>query len=187
LAGLVGISLFSRIERSRLMDNPARACIHEAITQEPGLSLTELAQRAGIAWGTAVHHLRRLEANGLIVSKHLGQRRYFIANSPAAAQRSAVAVVMHPTARRIAHLVSQQPGIDQTGICAALHLNNPAASKHLGHFEEQGLVLSVRTGRNRTYHPTGGLHSALRLIDPAPASASAAAHPLLVAPQVGAW
>lgn len=173
LAGLIGIPLFSRIERSRLMDNPARAHIHEAITQEPGLSLTELAQRTGVAWGTAVHHLRRLESHGLLVSKRQGERRYFIANTPAAAQRSAVSVVMHPTARRIARLLHQQPGIDQTGICLALQLNNPAASKHLGQFEAQGLVVSRRAGRSRVYQPTGALHEALLVVEPALGHAAA--------------
>jgi predicted transcriptional regulator len=122
-----------------------------------------------------VHHLRRLESHGLVVSKRQGERRYFIANTPAAAQRSAVAVVMHPTARRIAQLVRQQPGIDQTGICLALHLNNPAASKHLGHFEAQGLVVSQRAGRSRLYQPTGALHAALLVAEPAAHFASSPA------------
>lgn len=169
LAGLgIAGALFSRIERSSLLDNPVRARILDTIAQDPGISLSDVTARAGVAWGTAVHHLRRLERHGAIVSlRPLAHRRYFVTDSPGAAQRSAVAVVMHPTARRIACLVSQRPGIDQTGICTALHLNNPAASKHLGQFEAQGLVLSSRTGRNRTYHPTGSLHSALLLVEPA--------------------
>lgn len=160
------VPLFSRIERDRLLDNPVRARVHEAVAQEPGLSLSDVAARAGIAWGTAVHHLSRLESNGLLVSTSRGgHRRFFVANTPAAAQRSAVAVVLHPTARRIAELVARRPGIDQSGICQALDLNNPAASKHLGRFEAQGLVLSQRSGRSRHYHPTGGLRSALVLLD----------------------
>lgn len=168
LAALVpaAVPLFSRIERDRLLDNPVRARVHEAVAQDPGLSLSDIAARAGIAWGTAVHHLSRLESNGLLVSTSRGgHRRFFVANTPAAAQRSAVAVVLHPTARRIAELVAQRPGIDQSGICQALDLNNPAASKHLGRFEAQGLVLSERSGRSRHYHPTGGLRSALVLLD----------------------
>ncbi len=169
LAGAIfAFPLFSRIERSRLLDNPVRARVHDAVTQDPGISLSDVSARAGIAWGTAVHHLRRLEAHDMVVSvTRSGHRRFFAANTPAATQRAAVSVVMHPTARRIAHLVSQRPGIDQTGICKTLNLNNPAASKHLHQFEAQGLVLSQRTGRSRHYHPTGGMHSALLLLEPA--------------------
>lgn len=173
LGALAGaIPLFSRIERGGVLDNPIRARVHDAIAQEPGLSLSEVSQRAGIAWGTTVHHLRRLEAHGLVVSVHeLAHKRFFIANTPAASQRAALAVVMHPTARRIAEYVAVRPGTDQAGLCRALGLNNPAASKHLGHFESRGLVLSERSGRSRLYHPTGGLHSVLQLLEPAGSTA----------------
>lgn len=173
LAALPLLSLFSRIERGAVMDNAQRARVHEVIAQDPGLSLSQVSARAGIAWGTAVHHLRRLEQHGMVVSlRDMGHRRFFIANTPAAAQRAAVSVVMHPTARRIAEFVAHRPGTDQAGICQALGLNNPAASKHLSHFEQRGLVVAQRSGRSRHYHATGGLHSALLLLDPAPAMAS---------------
>lgn len=184
---LPSMPLFSRIERGDVLQNPVRARIHEAVQQDPGLSLTELADRAGVAWGTAVHHLRRLEDTGLLVSTNGGgHRRFFAANTPAAAQRSAVAVVLHPTARRIAELVAQRPGIDQAGICDALRLNNPAASKHLGRFERHGLVLSQRSGRSRHYQATGGLHSALVLLDPPNAQAPAQALGFALASRVAA-
>ena len=174
--GLGAAPLFSRIRREGVLDNPARARVHDAIAQEPGLSLSDVAQRAGIAWGTAVHHLRRLEGHGLIVSaRERSHRRFFVANTPAAAQRRQMAVVIHPTARRIAEFVSHRPGTNQAGICQALGLNNPAASKHLGHFESEGLVLSQRSGRSRVYHATSGLHVALGLLEPAQ-SARAVAH-----------
>lgn len=173
-AGLaVAFPLFSRIERGAVMDNAQRARVHELVAQDPGLSLSEISARAGLAWGTTVHHLRRLEQHGMVVSQRdLGHRRFFLANTPAAAQRSAMAVVMHPTARRIAEYVAQRPGTDQAGLCEALGLNNPAASKHLSHFEQRGLVVAERSGRSRHYHPTGGLHSALLLLEPATVTAA---------------
>ncbi|MEA3167049.1 MAG: hypothetical protein QOJ26_1933 [Thermoplasmata archaeon] len=186
LAGLgLAVPLFSRIEQGNLLDNPIRARVQGIIAQDPGLSLSEVTTRAGIAWGTAVHHLRRLESHGKVVSlRQLGHRRYFIANTEAASQRTAMAVVMHPTARRIAELVSQRPGIDQAGICLALGLHNPAASKHLSQFVDQGLVLSSRSGRSKLYQATGGLHSALRLLEPEGTVARAHAHPQAVLGQV---
>lgn len=184
---LAAIPLFSRIERGQVMDNPVRARVHEIIATEPGLSLSQVSLRAGIAWGTAVHHLRRLEAHGVVVSQSQHpHRRYFIANTPAAAQRASMAVVMHPTARRIAEFVAQTPGTDQSGICQALGLKNPAASKHLGRFEADGLVLSQRTGRSRHYHATGGLHSALLLLEPSRAAPMVAPTRMLATQSQGA-
>jgi DNA-binding transcriptional ArsR family regulator len=175
------IPLFSRIERCDVLDNPVRARVLDAVAQEPGLSLSEVTQRAGIAWGTAVHHLRLLERHRLVVSvRELAHHRYFAADTPAAAQRAAVSVVLHPTARRIAEFVAQRPGTDQAGICRALRLNNPSASKHLSQFESRGLVQSQRVGRSRLYQATVGLHSALLLLDPA--SAPATGTPALASP-----
>lgn len=166
-ATLAALALFSRIERGSAMDNPVRARVQAALVQEPGLSLTQVGQRAGIAWGTTVHHLRRLESLGLVVSvRERSERRYFVANTPAALARTAMAVVMQPTARRIAEFVADRPGVDQAGICQALGVNNPSASKHLQRFEAQGLVLSQRVGRHRLYTATGGLQTALQILDP---------------------
>ncbi|MES2154715.1 MAG: winged helix-turn-helix transcriptional regulator [bacterium] len=188
-AGLVvGLPLFSRIARGKLLDNPVRARVHEVITQDPGLSLSDVRTRTGIAWGTAVHHLRRLEDNGMVVSvSQLSRRRYFAADTPAASQRTAMAVVMHPTARRIANLVSQQPGLDQTAICQTLGLNNPSASKHLRQFAGQGLVLVERDGRSRIYRPTIAMHSALSLLDPVAAVVTIRPTALAATPVPGAW
>lgn len=182
LVGLMpAMFLFSRIERGALLDNPVRARVHDVVTQDPGLSLSEVRARTGIAWGTAVHHLRRLEDHGMVVSVNLlAHRRYFAANTPAASQRTALAVVIHPTARRIAQLVIERPGIDQSGICQALGLNNPAASKHLRQFEAQGLVHSHRSGRSRFYRPTDALGSALRLLEPAPLMVSVPSYAMAV-------
>lgn len=185
LLGLLpAMGLFSRLERGDLMDNPVRARVHDAVAQDPGLSVSEVRSRTGIAWGTAVHHLRRLEQHGMVVSvSQLAHRRYFAANSPAASQRTAIAVVMHPTARRIAHAVNARPGIDQTGICQSLGINNPAASKHLRQFEAQGLVQTARDGRSRLYHPTGAMTSVLGLLEPEHTMPAQAMRPLAMTTQ----
>lgn len=181
------LSLFSRIEKGRILDNPVRSRVHDLVVQEPGITLTAIQARAGVAWGTTVHHLRRLEAHGLVVSaQQAGHHRYYLANSAAAARRNAVAVIAHPTARRIAELVAHRPGIDQAGICRTLGLNNPAASKHLSQFALQGLVLSQRAGRFRHYHATGGLHEVLALTDPPALAALASSRPLAPGHRMGA-
>ena len=173
LLGLATFGLFSRIERGDLLENPVRARVHEAIAQEPGLTISDLQSRAGVAWGTTVHHLRRLESHGLVVSiAQGGHRRYFIANTPPAAQRLALASLMQPTAHRIATLVAVRPGIDQSALCETLGLNGPSASKHLGHFRGQGLVESQRVGRRTLHRPTQGLLAALGVVGHAPIASS---------------
>ncbi len=165
LLGLLPLGLFSRIDRGQLLDNPVRARVHDAVAQDPGLTLSEVQARAGVAWGTTVHHLRRLESHGLLVSiTQNAHRRYFVSNTPAAARRSAVSAIRHPTARRIADLVLLRPGIDQSGVCQELGLNGPSVSKHLGQFRGHGLIESERQGRRTLLHPTDGLRAATGLL-----------------------
>jgi len=182
--------LFSRIAGEDLLENPARARVHEAIAQEPGLSMQDVRDRAGIAWGTTVHHLARLEHHGLVVSvRDGGSRRYFPANTTAARYRRELSALAHPTTLALARAVAQSPGIDQKGLCAGLGLLNPAASKHLARLGRMGLVEAVPVGRSRRYQPTPRLADVLAQHDavtqgiftaeartPAPAPALAVPH-----------
>jgi predicted transcriptional regulator len=174
LGGAVLVPLFSRIGGDRMLENEVRQRLHEAIEQDPGLSMGVLRDRTGVAWGTAVYHLHRMERTGLVVSlRQGGYRRYF---SPHASSRhrSHIAVLSHPTAQRIALFVHGHPGTDQGSVCRELGLLHPAASKHLGRFETLGLVTAQRAGRSRLYHPTQDMQVALNLVEPAASPAPAA-------------
>ena len=164
-AGLAGLPLghlFSRIQGPRVLEHQTRAHLNQIVAERPGLSQQELQVAAALAWGTTLHHLRRLERNGLIVSEVQGGRhRYFPANSEASRNRAGLALVSQPTAQRIALLVSQSPGRAQDEICQVLGLRGPAASKHLARFEKNGLVTVVRDGRHRRYNPTLQMHAVL--------------------------
>ncbi|MEA3143441.1 MAG: hypothetical protein QOG31_765 [Thermoplasmata archaeon] len=165
LAALVlglGTFLFSRIDGEALLENPVRQRVLETIRDGPGVCIGEVRDRTGVAWGTAVYHLHRLERSGVVVSvRQKGARRYFAANTQVSRHRTDIAALAHPTAQRIAHLVHRRPGIDQSGVCRELGLQNPAASKHLGRFQSLGLVTAQRAGRSRLYQGTAALEQAL--------------------------
>jgi predicted transcriptional regulator len=160
------LPLFSRIQSAKVLDNPTRARVHDVVLQDPGVSLEDVRSRAGIAHGTAIHHLRRLEDTGLLVSvSQSARRRYFPANTLTSSRRGQLAALSHPTARLVADLVRRRPGVDQTGLCEALGLRNPAASKHLRQLALHGLVQTQRLGRRCHYHPTEALHAAFGLAE----------------------
>lgn len=157
--------LFSRIETPRVLDNPVRSRLNDLVAARPGATLEDLRAASGIAWGTAVHHLRRLEAHGLVVSTTTGARhRFFPANTAASKHRASLASLAQPTAQRIARAVHDAPGIGQDQLCRQLGLNGPAASKHLGRFASQGLVAVRADGRRRLYTATDELRAALGLV-----------------------
>ncbi|HEX9815655.1 MAG TPA: hypothetical protein VGB18_01630 [Candidatus Thermoplasmatota archaeon] len=150
-----GFGLFSRIEDNKLLEHPLRSRLHQTILENPGLPLTELCVRIGASWGTTVHHLRRLEHGRLVLSQRgRAGRMYFPVNSTVSNVREAWAATSSDTARKIARFVHDHPGTDQKTVCVALGLRNPAASKHLGRFEDLGLVASRFEARHRIYTPT---------------------------------
>jgi DNA-binding MarR family transcriptional regulator len=160
------LPLFARINGERLLENPVRARVHEAIHKDPGISLQDVRDRAGIAWGTTVHHLNRLERHGFVVSvRHGNHRRFFPSNTQASRHRRELTALSHPTAHRIAVHVRSTPGTDQKGLCEALDIRNPAASKHLTRFERLGLVQSEVVGRSKMYHPTDLLMAVLSTLE----------------------
>lgn len=162
LLALPLLGAFSRIQHDDVLENAGRARIHEIIVQDPGLSLQDIQRRAGVAWGTAVHHVRRLEQHGLINSVREGpHRRFFESKTHPAPSIKGAAALFQPTARRIAQLVAERPGLNQARLCQELGVRNPAASKHLGHFESLGFVTATPVGRSKVYHPTLALRFAL--------------------------
>ncbi|MHB8634371.1 MAG: winged helix-turn-helix transcriptional regulator [Thermoplasmatota archaeon] len=161
-ASLAVAPLFSRIATPGVLDNPVRNRIRDVVAAAHGISIAEVRRQAGVAWGTSVHHLRRLERHGLVVGVRQGRQRTFYASGSAASrERQALGAVAHPTAMRIAVLVQLRPGIDQKALCVELGIRNPAASKHLGRFERLGLVRRERAGRSCHYHATDELVRAL--------------------------
>ncbi|MHB1260888.1 MAG: ArsR family transcriptional regulator [Thermoplasmatota archaeon] len=139
-AGTGGAGLFSRIEDSRLLDHKGRAAIVQAIEAEPGVHLRELARRTGQAEGALRHHLRKLEAAGLVVARPLGGYLcYFAPAAASAAGAGASAAARSEGARKV--LAAMQGGA--TGvreIAAATGLAPSTVSHHLGRLREAGAV-----------------------------------------------
>jgi DNA-binding transcriptional ArsR family regulator len=60
-----------------LIGDPARAAILVALMDGRALTVSELAQAAGVGLSTASTHLSQLDAGGLIVARKQGRHRYF--------------------------------------------------------------------------------------------------------------
>lgn len=66
---LLGFGLYSRLSRGKELDHPLRAAICDEVRDSGPLSAAELARRRGVHLTTALYHLRRLEAAGLLVAR----------------------------------------------------------------------------------------------------------------------
>lgn len=148
-------ALYSRITDDDLLENETRAKVTEFVEEHPGASIQDIQEAAGVAWGTAIYHLARLERHGKMVSLRDGNfRRYWVSGTTEARRREALAVLRTDVARQLALAVHRNPGIKQKELCEKIGIRNPVASKYLKRLAEQKLVRDEPQGRFRCYYPT---------------------------------
>lgn len=155
------LPLFTRLAPADLLESGARSRIVALLRTEPGLGITDVCQRLGIGWGTAVHHLTRLEAAGLVVSQDAGRRRRFFLPHESESRRTAVCVLTTEMNRRLLEHIRDHPGVTQRETCAALGLSAPLAHKYMARLIGRGLVAAVREWRSVRYYTTDSVRDAM--------------------------
>lgn len=159
LTPAVALFLFARIRGHEVLEHPLRARLLALVQQRPGLGLSELATQAGVGWGTIVHHMNRLEDEGLVSSEQAGRRRAFFAAHADSATRGLAALAQRPAAKRLAAAVLARPGVSQRDAASAAGVSPPLAHRLLLELETRGLVRSEKTWRTRAYYATPRLHA----------------------------
>lgn len=141
-------ALYARIPPSDVLSSDVRRRVYQLVQAEPGLSLSELAQRAALSWGNTVHHLSVLKRSGLVVSlRHGRYRRWFAAGAVEQGQRGQVAALRNPVSARVARLVLEVPGLSQKQLADRMAMSPQAVHWHLARLAQAGLVQRVREGR----------------------------------------
>lgn len=154
-AGLAhALGLFSRIDDGALASHPLRRQALDYIATNPGAGIQDIRRGLGIAWGTAVYHLGRLERAGLVAVRPVGGRRghWPLGQAPA---RDALA----PTGQALVRLVRERPGLAQNELARLAGIGAPAACKQLRRLESAGFIEAEWAGRARHYRPTHRLET----------------------------
>jgi predicted transcriptional regulator len=147
-------ALYTRIPRDAVLAHETRERIYKLVRDQPGIHVYEVCDRLGLGWGTAVHHLKILQDQGMLTSHRDGRyRRFFLVGDDRISYREAVGVLRHPTSRRIAQVVASRPGLIQKDVCAALGLSTSLVAWHLGRLKAAGVVSAERRGRTIEYRP----------------------------------
>lgn len=142
------VALYSRLTKSDLLDNEHRDKVYKLVQEQPGIGLSEVAQRTGLGWGTTVYHLDRLERAQMLASERMGgHRRYFPMGTVPRASRKGIGTLKADTTRSVAAFLAQRPGASQTELCEGLGLSASAASKQVTKLEDAGLVRRERDGK----------------------------------------
>lgn len=147
--------LFSKIAPARILHHPRRAAIHDFVIQEPGVSVSVVANGLGIPWFKTLYHVRRLEQAGrLRLHKISGRTAIFPANAGFRGREARVALLQRDTLRRVMDALRRTPGLDQARLAEQLGLSRPRMSQALKSLVGLGLVRANRHGRRLRYSPT---------------------------------
>jgi predicted transcriptional regulator len=142
------VALYAKISRAEVFENAVRERIFQAIRDHPGLSASDLAQRAGVAWGTTIYHLDVLEQTRMVTSLREGRhRRYFENGAQLSAAKETVAILQNPVTAQIAQTVQTMPGLTQKDLAQATGLTPQALHWHLLRLVKTGVVRKQREGR----------------------------------------
>lgn len=159
---LVGFALFSRIRKPGALDHPTRAEIHQALEQEPGLSIEELGDRTGVPRSTLSHHLRKLVDVGLVDRIQVnGRACHFVRRGIGRRERRARAVLKSERLREIVGYVASHPDADGRDVARALRLDEGTVSYHLNRLDRWGLVNRSSDGRRKVVRLSDAMRRAL--------------------------
>lgn len=146
--------LYTRLKDDELLDHDERRSIYEMVQTEPGLSVSEVMERRGTAWGQTVYHLERLTEAGLLDEEPDGRYRRFYPVGLDPGEREAVGLLREESPRRIVEHLVENPASIQKEIASAVGLASSTVSKHLRRLEERGLVERAEDGRCVRYRTT---------------------------------
>jgi DNA-binding transcriptional ArsR family regulator len=163
-AALVGLRRFatlllaplaSRLTRSEILENDTRKQIYEAIEEEPGINLRGLADEVDVAWGTLLHHLKKLEKAHLVKSERYGKYRRFFKNGSTYSEeeQERLAALSTPSTARVAEYILENPGANQSEIGDEIGVTASTILFHVKRLKEVDLVEEEREGRYVHYYP----------------------------------
>ena len=149
---LLFLPLYSRIERTAVLEHEKRDEIYGLIRATPGIHAHEIGEKAQIGWGTTVYHLKLLEQHSLIVSQKSGRyKRFFVNTGEFTKKKDAYGALRNETAKAVAQHIVDHPGVTQKELCAALGIQPSLASWHVEKLEGVELVKRVKDGRMVRY------------------------------------
>lgn len=123
-----------------VLDSEPRATLYEVVTGSPGISMTEVAERAGIPLSTARYHSRVLTNEDVIDEEKIrGKRRLFPAAMEPDRRELAAAMADDATASLLAVTFHLEP-IGVCGLAEELDRSASTISYHLTRLEKADLL-----------------------------------------------
>ena len=126
--------------------------IYNYILKNPGLHLRKISRGLKIHLSTLRYHLDYLEDAEVVTSKkEKNLRIYFAADRLSVKDKNITSLLQQKRFRDIILQIALEPGLNHSEICAKLSLKPSTLSKYLGVLMDQGVVVSKKNGRTKSY------------------------------------
>lgn len=148
LTGLMG--LFSRIDKDELLENERRAEIYELIKQRPGIHLSEISRELDMAWGSTLHHLRKLREERIVQTKKIGHHKCYFLNGSgySDAQMRVMSLLKNDTLADVAAAIEAHPDSSLKDLSEKIGISAPLAAHHVKTLEKAGIIRKERAGKS---------------------------------------
>jgi predicted transcriptional regulator len=165
-------------QREAVLEHPVRGRLYEAVARQPGITIRDAAERAGVARTTAAYHLHVLVRAGLLMTRPGNKTVHCYRNDGRLTeeQQRRLQALASKRTRRVAELLASKQGMQRSELAQALGISIATVNWHLRPLAEQGLLKEERWGRRRMLLPTPALMESLATIS-LPASANPAGMP----------
>lgn len=139
-----------RLRRESLLDHFNRGALYQVIKENPGIHFTELRRRVGIGHGTAIWHLRALEAGGLVMANRVGTyTTYFVTGASLEMETYGLT----PADTRVLELVREKPGIALPELAEGTKRSLATTSRTVTRLVALGQVTTELARRRRRVYP----------------------------------
>lgn len=155
---------YRKVEQNAVLYNQNRRTIFEAIQLNPGIYFNEICRVTGINRGTLKYHLVILKVKNKISTFSNGCTDRYYENRGRYNDREKALFrhLQETNSRKILKLLFEMPGITQKEIADRVEISGPSVSRHMTVFDQEGLIISNRSGRSVQYRLSSEIIPTLR-------------------------
>ena len=136
--------LYSKVSTNIFL-NETRANIHQLISKDQGITFGAITRELELANGTAQHHIRILEREGIVKSKRVGKyTRYYLTGH----EESSLTEIQE----KIMNEIKATEGLSQSDIASSLDTSRQVVNYNVKHLVETSLIKEVYIGNRCLYY-----------------------------------
>ncbi len=150
---IFSVLLYTKIKRSRLLEQKRREMIFNYIKEHPGEHFRGIQKALNLGIGVVSHHVNKLESEEFIKSRQDGQYRRFY---PFDAKID-VKLILSQIQQNILNWIKTNPGIARKTIASNLGVERELVTYHVNILQNAGFIYTQEQGNDTICYMTAGV------------------------------